>query len=115
MQDPLIVVTFRTSNGHISAASNSALAQASGDYVALLDHDDELAVHALHFVVDAINRNPKAKIFYTDEDKITEENLRSEPHFKSNWNPDLFRSEEHTSEPHSLMRLSYAVFCLTDI
>src|SRR3546814_6485257 len=27
--------------------------------------------------------------------------------------PNLFRSEEHTSELQSLMRISYAVFCLT--
>src|SRR3546814_2439937 len=27
-------------------------------------------------------------------------------------NPHLYRSEEHTSELQSLMRISYAVFCL---
>src|SRR3546814_5530726 len=27
-------------------------------------------------------------------------------------NEDIFRSEEHTSELQSLMRISYAVFCL---
>src|SRR3546814_3720142 len=29
-----------------------------------------------------------------------------------NWTPDKARSEEHTSEHQSLMRISYAVFCL---
>src|SRR3546814_9683043 len=28
------------------------------------------------------------------------------------WHPDADRSEEHTSELQSLMRISYAVFCL---
>src|SRR3546814_5299126 len=28
------------------------------------------------------------------------------------WQPDATRSEEHTSELQSLMRISYAVFCL---
>src|SRR3546814_9281399 len=28
------------------------------------------------------------------------------------WNHDFYRSEEHTSELQSLMRISYAVFCL---
>src|SRR3546814_9165256 len=28
------------------------------------------------------------------------------------WKPDVTRSEEHTSELQSLMRISYAVFCL---
>jgi hypothetical protein len=50
-----IKVTFREKNGHISRASNSALALARGQYVALLDHDDELAQHALYYVALAIN------------------------------------------------------------
>src|SRR3546814_8691348 len=31
---------------------------------------------------------------------------------ESSWNPPTSRSEEHTSELQSLMRISYAVFCL---
>jgi glycosyltransferase involved in cell wall biosynthesis len=95
--DLRIKVTFRPENGHISAASNSALALATGEYVALLDHDDELAPHALHFVVDAINRNRFAQILYSDEDKIDETGRRSEPHFKPDWNPDLFLSQNYVS------------------
>jgi len=96
-RDARIAMVFRETNGHISAASNSALELATGDYVALLDHDDELAVHALHFVVDAINRQPTAKVIYTDEDKINEEGVRCEPHFKSGWNPDLFFAQNYVS------------------
>jgi GT2 family glycosyltransferase len=96
-RDPRVKVTFRAQNGHISAASNSALALATGDYVALLDHDDELAPHALHFVVDAINANPAAQILYSDEDKIDERGNRSSPLFKPDWNPDLFFSQNYVS------------------
>ena len=96
-QDSRIKVTFRPENGHISAASNSALELATGDFVALLDHDDELSPFALHFVVEAINRNPSVKIIYTDEDKIDEGGNRLEPHFKSDWNPDLFYSQNYVS------------------
>ena len=92
-----IKVVRRQENGHISAASNSALQLATGDYVALLDHDDELAEHALFFVVEAVNENPRAKIIYTDEDKIDEGGRRSEPHFKSDWNPDLLFSQNYIS------------------
>ena len=95
--DPRIKVTFRSENGHISAASNSALALASGEYVALLDHDDELAPHALHFVAQAINHNRFAQIFYSDEDKIDEAGERLEPHYKADWNPDLFFSQNYVS------------------
>ncbi|MGZ8946880.1 MAG: glycosyltransferase family 2 protein, partial [Methylococcaceae bacterium] len=96
-RDSRIKVVYRQQNGHISAASNSALELATGEYVALLDHDDELAVHALHFIVEAINHNPSAQILYSDEDKIDKDGNRSEPHFKSDWNPDLFFSQNYVS------------------
>ena len=88
--DPRIRVVFREQNGHISASSNSALELATGQWVALLDHDDRLPPHALYCVVDAINRNPDAGLIYSDEDKIDLEGKRSNPYFKSDWNPALF-------------------------
>ena len=38
--DPRIKVTLRERNGHISAASNSAIELASGEFIAFLDNDD---------------------------------------------------------------------------
>jgi len=96
-RDSRIKVAFREENGHISAASNSALALATGEYVALLDHDDELVRHALHLVVEAINQNPSAQVLYSDEDKIDEQGNRADPHFKPDWNPDLFFSQNYVS------------------
>lgn len=95
--DPRIKVCYRTANGHISKASNSALGLASGAWVALLDHDDELPEHALLYVVQAINRRQKAQIIYSDEDKLNAQGQRVEPHFKSDWNPDLFYSQNYVS------------------
>ena len=57
-KDTRIKCVFRTSNGHISAASNSALEIATGEFAALLDHDDELAEDALFHVVREINEFP---------------------------------------------------------
>lgn len=88
--DARIKLALREQNGHISEASNSALALASGEYVALLDHDDLLPEHALFMVVQAINANPSARLLYSDEDKLTPEGRRTEPYFKSDWNPELF-------------------------
>jgi len=96
-KDDRIKVVFRETNGHISAASNSALALASGQYIALLDHDDKLAEHALFFVAKSINAHPEAKIIYSDEDKIDENGCRKDPHFKSDWNPDLLLSQNYIS------------------
>ena len=92
-----IRVVFREQNGHISEASNSALAVATGEYVALLDHDDYLPKHALARVIDCINDHPETDIIYTDEDKIDESGNRSQPHFKSDWNPDLLLGQNYIS------------------
>ena len=91
-KDPRIKVTFRQENGHISAASNSALELATGEFIALLDHDDELAEHALYMVVEELNEHPEADLIYSDEDVIGTQGQRLFPLFKSEWNPDLFYS-----------------------
>ena len=91
-EDDRIKVVFRKDNGHISAASNSALKLASGEFIAFLDHDDLLAEHALFWVVDALARRPDAQLIYSDEDKIDTAGRRSDPYFKCEWNEDLFYS-----------------------
>ena len=93
--DPRIKVVFRESNGHISEATNSALQLASGDYIALLDHDDELPPHALHLVAMTLAENPDFKLIYSDEDKIDENGRRFDPYFKPDWNPDLLRAQNY--------------------
>ncbi|MCD6337023.1 MAG: glycosyltransferase, partial [Candidatus Marinimicrobia bacterium] len=91
-QDPRIKVVFREQNGNISKASNSALELVSGEWVALIDHDDILPEHALFWVANEIYQNPDIKLIYTDEDKIDEQGRRYDAYFKSDWNPDLFLS-----------------------
>ncbi|MGH8032307.1 MAG: glycosyltransferase family 2 protein [Luteimonas sp.] len=91
--DPRIKVIFREKNGHISNASNSALELAAGDYVALLDHDDALHPLALLECAKAFEAHPRWRMLFTDEDKIDETGVRSDPYFKSDWNPDLFLSQ----------------------
>jgi O-antigen biosynthesis protein len=89
-KDSRIKVVFRKTNGHISLASNSALELASGDYIALLDQDDELRPHSLYMAAKAINENRDVELIYSDEDKIDEEGNRFTPYFKTDWNKDLF-------------------------
>lgn len=95
--DRRIKVVFRGTNGHISAASNTALELATGDYVALLDHDDELSEDALYHVAREINAHPDLDIVYSDEDKLDSLGNRYDPHFKSDWNPDLFLAQNYLS------------------
>ena len=92
-RDNRIKIEFRKKNGHISAASNTALSLAMGSYVALLDHDDELAINALHEIALAINKHPEWKLIYSDEDKIDENGQRFNPYFKPEWNYDLLLSQ----------------------
>ena len=92
-QDTRLKVHFRDVNGHISAASNSALALASGEFVVLLDHDDELPRHALAAVVHELNRHPETDIIYSDEDRLDQAGRRYAPYFKPDWSPELFRGQ----------------------
>lgn len=93
--DPRIDFVRRERNGHISEASNSALALASGGFVALLDHDDELRPHALLELAEAIVRSPEVALLYSDEDKIDPDGRRFNPYFKPDWNQDLLRSQNY--------------------
>ncbi|HEY5972165.1 MAG TPA: glycosyltransferase family 2 protein [Pseudoxanthomonas sp.] len=96
-KDPRIKVVFREANGHISEASNSALDLAEGEYVALLDHDDELHPLALFEVAKSVNAHPEWKLVFSDEDKIDESGRRSSPYFKADWNYDLLLSQNCVS------------------
>jgi O-antigen biosynthesis protein len=96
-RDARIKVQRRDANGHISATSNDALAIATGDFIALLDHDDELAPTALYLVARAMNEHPGARLFYSDEDKLDKQGRRTDPYFKPDWNPDLFLAQNYTS------------------
>ena len=107
-KDSRIKVMRRETNGHISHASNSALELATGEYIALLDHDDLLAPHALAEVVKLLNEHPEADFIYSDEDKVNAQNLHSDPYFKPDWCPDTFLSRMYTCHlgvyRHSLVK-----------
>jgi O-antigen biosynthesis protein len=95
-RDERIKVVFRKENGHISRSSNSALEVATGEFIALLDHDDVLAPEALYEMVLMLNQHPEADMIYSDEDKIDEHNQRKFPFFKPDWCPDSFLSRMYT-------------------
>lgn len=87
-----IRVDFLERNSGISAASNAALGLSAGDYVALVDHDDELKANALFEVVSYLNAHPEADLVYTDEDKKAPSGKLVDPFFKPDWSPDLLMS-----------------------
>lgn len=89
-KEPRIKAVRRQENGHISAASNSALALASGEFIALMDNDDLLPPDALACVADAIRNHPDANIIYSDEDRLSPEGIRFGGYLKPAWNHTLF-------------------------
>ena len=82
-----------STNKGISGNSNEGLKLVTGDFIALLDHDDIIPEFALYEIVKTINENPEADFIYTDEDKILEEkDKRISPHFKQDFAIDTLRS-----------------------
>lgn len=81
------------SNEGISGNSDAALAMAGGDFVALLDHDDELAPWALYEMAARIAEDPEIDFLYSDKDCIDEAGgLRLNPLFKPTWSPEMLYS-----------------------
>jgi GT2 family glycosyltransferase len=94
--DPRIKPVFRAENGHISRATNSALDATTGEFIALLDHDDLLPDDALLHVAQAIVRRPTAGYLYTDEDKVDDTGRHFDPQFKGGWSPEMAITHNYT-------------------
>jgi glycosyltransferase involved in cell wall biosynthesis len=102
--EPRIKVHYREKNGHISRASNDALKLCTGDYVALLDHDDTITEDALFSIVATLQGDKKPALIYSDEDMITGFGMRYNPHFKSDWNPYLFTCQNYVCHLTTIKR-----------
>ncbi len=87
-----IQIVWNAENQGIAANTQSALARATGDFVGLLDADDELLPHALFRVAEVIAAQPSVDVVYSDEDKLELDGSRSDAYFKPDWSPDLFLS-----------------------
>ncbi len=103
-KDKRIKVKFLSENRGIAGNSNEALSIATGDFIALLDHDDLLPPFALFEVLNILQDNRDADFIYSDEDKVTGQ-TRSDHYFKPDWSPDTLRSYNYTGH-FSLFRKS---------
>lgn len=66
--------------------------QATGEWIILAHEGMIFSPHTLLEMTIAIQKNPKVKLIYSDEDALTKNSQRCDPHFKSDFNPDLFYS-----------------------
>jgi len=88
-REPRIRLAFAEQQGGISAASNRSVADCTGDFIVLLDHDDELHPAALLEVARCLNAYPETDLIYSDEDKIDQVGSRCCPAFKPDFDEDL--------------------------
>ncbi len=90
-----ILVKFLDENLHISGASNEALKMSTGEYIGLMDNDDEITVDALYEMVKKINNG--YTFIYSDEDKLDMDGKFCEPHFKADFSKDMLNSQNYIS------------------
>ena len=89
---PKIKIRTLAGNSGISAASNAAAEIAIGEYIVLLDNDDELDPQALWEVASAIGGDPGIDCIYSDEDKIDVDGKLIDHFFKPDWSPEHLES-----------------------
>lgn len=95
IKDKRIRICYRKENGHISNASNSALAMVQGEFVAMMDNDDVLRPNALYEMAYALNQDQKLDFIYSDEDKLDMNENRFDPQFKPDYAADKFFSSNY--------------------
>jgi hypothetical protein len=106
-RDGRIKVLLRQENGNISRATNSAAELARGEFLVLMDHDDELEPDALGEVACYLAEHPDADVIYSDDDKIDSAGMRFAPQFKPSWAPELLLSYMYLSHLFVLRRSLY--------
>ncbi len=90
-----------------AGALNAAAHTLGEDWLAFPDSAGRLAPTALLFAAETIDQSPAAELVFTDEDRMTDAGARSDPRFKSGWNPALVLSGE---QPGHLLLMHRRLF-----
>lgn len=106
-QDRRVRLVTRGENGHISVATNSAAALASGEFIALLDHDDLLSPDCLAEVALCLAAHDDVDVLYSDDDKVNVDGQRYGPQFKPDWSPESLLSQMYFSHLFVVRRTLY--------
>ncbi len=91
--DPRIKIYYSETNQGIAAASNQAAEMSAGEYLAMLDNDDEITPDALLEIARAIvSSDSPIDFLYCDEDKIDPDGSYTDHYFKPDWSPEHLHS-----------------------
>lgn len=93
--DSRIKTKFLPHNCGIATALNEGFLFSVGQYISLLDHDDEISSDALYENVKLLNIHSDAQLIYSDKDKIDINGNRMHPFFKPDYSPDLLLSQNY--------------------
>jgi glycosyltransferase involved in cell wall biosynthesis len=88
----------------ISQTSNKGLSLTTGEFVVLLDHDDEIPAHALNSIAGAIQTNPDTILFYTDKRTINNQGKTIDVFLKPAWSPELMLSANYVTHLNAIRR-----------
>ena len=90
--NPRIKVLTKT-NGGISSAINHSLANATGQYIGMLDHDDTLDPRCISTFTQVILEHKNPDAVYSDEDKIDSKGNHFELYCKPDFSPELLLTQ----------------------
>lgn len=104
-QDSRIRINVRERNGGIVAASNDSLASATGEFVALLDHDDVLEPRAIATMLEAVDECDEPVVYaYSDQARMSDDGEKGRAYRKPGWSPERFRHHMYTTHFSMLRR-----------
>lgn len=107
-EEERVKIKFREENGNISACTNTAFEISTGEYILLMDNDDELTPNALYEIAKCLQNENRPDIIYSDDDKIDENGHRYAPQFKPDWSPELLLSFMYFSHIFCFSRKTYS-------
>ncbi|MGG7463954.1 glycosyltransferase [Plantibacter sp. YIM 135347] len=97
-EDARITVVALPENRGISGASNAGLEAATGEFIALLDHDDTITTDALQRFETVLAGNPEVDYAYSDQDLLSGDGSVAYGDFrKPAWSPERFLGQMYTS------------------
>lgn len=86
------------------------------NYLVVIEEGTRIAKNALYDLSEAIRENPNSELIYTDDDSINQAGERHSPHFKPDWNPDLFYSCNYIGNTYIIKAdIFYKTVCVDDI